>query len=149
MDGFFGYNQIRIAPKDQDKTTFTYPWGTYCWNVMPFGLKNVGATYQREMTIMFHDMMHTFIEDYVDDILGKYYTREEHIIILEKIYNHMEKFNAHLNPRKSTFGVTSGKLLGYIVSEHGIVVDPEKVKSIMEMPPPKNINQLCSLQVRF
>ena len=63
MDGFSGYNQIKIAPKDQEKTTFTCAWGTFCWNVMPFGLNNVGATYQRAMTTIFHDMMHKNMED--------------------------------------------------------------------------------------
>ena len=71
MDGFSGYNQIRIAPEDQHKTEFTCPWGTYCWNVMPFGLKNAGATYQRAMTTIFHDFMHILMEDYVDDLLCK------------------------------------------------------------------------------
>lgn len=75
-DDFFDYNQIKIAPKDQDKTAFTYSWGTYCWNIMPFSLKNGGATYQRAMTTMFHNMMHTFMEDYVDDFLAKSFIRE-------------------------------------------------------------------------
>lgn len=79
MDGFSGYNQIKIAPKDQEKTIFTCPWGTFCWNAMPFGLKNVGATYQRAITTIFHDMMHTYMEDYVDDILAKSHTREGHL----------------------------------------------------------------------
>lgn len=76
MDAFSRYNQIKIAPKDQEKTAFTCPWGTFYWNVMPFGLKNTGATYQRAMTTIFHDMMHTFMEDYVDDILAKSHNRE-------------------------------------------------------------------------
>ena len=71
MDGFSGYNQIRIVLEDQEKTTFTCAWGTFCWNVMPFGLKNVGATYQRTVTTIFHDMMHKTMEDYVDDTLSK------------------------------------------------------------------------------
>ena len=71
MDGFFGYNQIKIAPTDQEKITFTCAWGTFCWNVMPFGLKNTGATYQRAMTTIFHDMMPKNMEDYVDDTLEK------------------------------------------------------------------------------
>ena len=74
MDRFLAYNHIRIAPKDQEKTTFTCAWGMFCWNVMPFGLKNVGATYQWAMTTIFHDMMHIFMEDYVDDILAKSHT---------------------------------------------------------------------------
>ena len=83
MDGFSGYNQIRIAPEDQHKTTFTCPWGTYYWNVMPFGLKNVGATYQRAMTTIFHDFMHILMEDYVDDLLCKSYKRKDHLGILD------------------------------------------------------------------
>ena len=71
MDGFSGYNQIKIALEDQEKTAFTCLWGTYFWNVMPFGLKNAGATYQRARTTIFLDMMHTIMEDYVDDILAK------------------------------------------------------------------------------
>ena len=70
-DGFSYYNQIKIAPEDQEKTTFTCIWGTFCWNVMPFSLKNASATYQRTMTTIFHDMMHKNMEDYVDDTLAK------------------------------------------------------------------------------
>ena len=71
MDGFSSYNQIKIAPEDQEKTSFTCAWGTFYWNVMPFGLKNAGATYQRAMTTIFHNMMHKNMEDYVDYTLGK------------------------------------------------------------------------------
>ncbi|GLJ36902.1 hypothetical protein SUGI_0745920 [Cryptomeria japonica] len=146
MDNFSRYNQIKIAPEDQDRTTFTYPWGTYYWNVMPFGLKNAWATYQREMTTIFHDMMHTFMEDYVDDLLAKSFSWAEHLSILEKIFDKLEKFQVRLNPKKCVFGVTLGKLIGYIVSAKGIEVDLAKVQAIMEMPPPKNISQLRSLQ---
>jgi hypothetical protein len=103
---------------------------------MPFGLKNAGATYQRAMTTIFHDMMHTFMEDYFDELLAKSYTREEHIKIFSKIFVRMEKFNVCLNPKKCVFGVISGKLLGYIVSAKGIEVDPGNVQAIMDMPPP-------------
>ena len=71
MDGFSRYNKIKIAPEDQEKITFTCAWGTFCWNAMSFGLKNVGATYQRAMTTIFHDMMHMNMKDYVDDTLSK------------------------------------------------------------------------------
>lgn len=116
---------------------------------MPFGLKNAGATYQRAMTMIFHNMMHTFMEDYVDDILASSYNREEHIEILEKIFDWLEQYKLWLNPKKCVFGVTSGKLLGYIVSARGIKVDPAKVKEIMEMTSPKNISQLKPLQGRL
>ena len=85
MDGFSGYNQIRLAEEDQDKTSFTTPWGTYCYLVMPFRLKNASATYQRAMMAIFHDMIHIYMEVYVDDILVKSKTRSEHPQALAKI----------------------------------------------------------------
>lgn len=111
MDGFSGYNQIKIASEDQHKTTFTCPWGTFYWNVMPFGLKNVGATYQRAMTTIFHDLMHVTVEDYVDDFLGKSIDRDTHLDILSVVFDQLEKYKVRLNPKKCVFGVTSGKLL--------------------------------------
>ena len=71
MDGFSGYNQIRMAPRDMEKTTIRTPIGNFYYTVMPFGLKNAGATYQRTMTAIFHDMMHRVLEDYVNDIVVK------------------------------------------------------------------------------
>lgn len=128
MDGFLGYNKIKISPKEQQKKTFTYAWGTYYWNVMPFGLKNVGATYQREMMTVVHEMIHGIMEDYVDDILAKYRTRDGHLDVLAKIFNRLEQYKVRLNPKKYVFGVIVGKLLGLIVSNRGIEVDPTKVK---------------------
>ena len=91
MDRFSGYNQIKIAEEDQHKMTFTTPWGTFCYQVMPFGLKNVGATFQCTMTTIFHDLLHIIMEDYVDDILGKSKTREAHIDVLTTIFDRLEK----------------------------------------------------------
>ncbi|CAL2277785.1 unnamed protein product [Prunus armeniaca] len=76
MDGFSGYNQIKMSPKDAEKTAFRTPYGNFYYTVMPFGLKNVGATYQRAMTAVFHDMMGKEVEDYVDDLVVKSKTRE-------------------------------------------------------------------------
>ena len=71
MDGFSGYNQIKMAPGDLEKIIFITPWGTFCYRVMPFSLKNAGAIYQRAMTTLFHDLMHKEIEVYVDDMIAK------------------------------------------------------------------------------
>ena len=71
MDGFFGYSQILMALEDMEKMFFITEWGTYCYRVMPFGLKNTGATYQRAATTLFHDMMHRDVEVYVDDMIVK------------------------------------------------------------------------------
>ena len=84
MDGFSGYNQIKMAEQDQEKTAFTTQWGTFCYKVMPFGLKNAGSTYQRAMTTQFHDMMHREIEVYVDDMIAKSLDAESHIVNLRK-----------------------------------------------------------------
>ena len=79
IDGFSEYNQIRMAFEDCEKTTFVTMWGTFCYKVMPFGLKNAGATYQRAMVTLFHDMMHREIEVYVDDLIAKSRESESHI----------------------------------------------------------------------
>ena len=113
---------------------------------MPFGLKNAGATYQRAMTYIFHDIIHTILEDYVDDILGKSKHRSEHLDVLTIIFDHLLQYCVRLQPKKCVFGVLSGKLLGFIVSLHVIEVDLAKFKSILEMPPPTNLKQLRSLQ---
>ena len=135
MDGFSGYNQILVAPADQHKTAFITPWGTFCYRVMPFGLKNSGATYQRAMTYIFHAIMHTILEDYVDDLLGKSKHRSEHLDVLTIIFDHLLQYSVRLQPKKCVFGVLLGKLLGFIVSLRGIEVDPSKVKAILETAP--------------
>src|ERR1044072_4485898 len=86
MDGFSGYNQIKMAPGDMEKTTFVTQWGTFCYKVMPFGLKNAGATYQRAMTTLFHDMIHHEIEVYFDDMIARSQTEEEHLDHLQKLF---------------------------------------------------------------
>ena len=78
MDGFSGYNQIRMA-LDREKTAFVTMWGTFCYKVMPFGLKNAGATYQRAMVTLFHDMMHKEIKVYMDDSIAKSRKDESHV----------------------------------------------------------------------
>ena len=92
MDGFSGYNQIRMALEDMEKTTFLTMWGTFCYKVMPFGLKNVGATYQRAMITLFHDMMHKEIEVYVDDMIAKSQGEDDHVIKLKKLFERLRKF---------------------------------------------------------
>ena len=93
MDGFSGYNQIMMAVMDKIKTAFITEWGTYCYKVMPFGLKNAGATYQRAATALFHDMMHKEVEVYVDDMMVKSETREGHFEALDKFLKRLKKYN--------------------------------------------------------
>ena len=103
---------------------------------MLFGHKNAGATYQRAMTALFHDMMHQELEVYVDDIIIKSKRTSEHLTDLKKLSDRLRKYQHKLNPTKCAFGVPSGKLLGFMVSRHGIEIDPGKIKAITEMPTP-------------
>ena len=137
MDGFSGYNKIRMALEDMEKTMFITPWETFCYRVMPFRLKNVGATYHRAMTTLFHYLMHKEIEVYVDDMISKSHTEEGHVEDFLKLFHCLRKYCLGLNPNKCTFGVRSGKLLGFIVIQKGIEVDPDKFKAIQEMPAPR------------
>jgi len=120
-----------------EKTTFITVWGTFFYKVMSFGLKNDGATYQWVMVALFHDMMHKEIEVYVDDMIAKSRMEEEHLVNLRNLFRRLRKYRLRLNPAKCTFGVRSGKLLGFVVSQKGIEVDLDKVKAILEMPEPR------------
>ena len=86
MDAFSGYNQIKMAPEDMEKTCFISPWGRYCYKVMPFGLKNVGATYQHAATTLLHDLILKEVKVYVDDMIVKSKDREGHIPALRKLF---------------------------------------------------------------
>uniref|UniRef100_A0A2N9FM09 RNase H type-1 domain-containing protein n=1 Tax=Fagus sylvatica TaxID=28930 RepID=A0A2N9FM09_FAGSY len=133
MDGFSGYNQIKMAEEDKSKTAFVTHWGTFVYDVMPFGLKNAGATYQRAMVTLFHDMIHHEIEVYVDDMIAKSRTAQDHLTDLRKLFQRLKKYQLRLNPNKCAFGVTSGKLLGFIVSGRGIEIDPCKARFIAQL----------------
>ena len=137
IDGFSGYNQIRMASEDMEKTTFLTMWGTFCYKVMPFGLKNAEAMYQKAMVTLFHDMMHKEIEVYVDDMIAKSQGEDDHVVNLRKLFERLRKFQLKLNPAKCTFGATSEKLLGFVVNKKGIEIDLDKVRAIQALPPPR------------
>ena len=90
--------------------------GIYCYRVMPFGLKNVGSTYQRLVNMMFADQIGRTMEIYIDDMLVKSLEAEDHISHLQQAFSTLRKYNMKLSPAKCSFGVSSGKLLGYIVT---------------------------------
>ena len=109
---------------------------------MPFGLKNAGATYQRASTTLFHDMMHKDVEVYVDNMIVKSQDSADHLVALQRFFERIRRFRLRLNPKKCTFGVTSGKLLGHIVSERGIEVDPKKIRVMLDMPSPRTKREI-------
>ncbi|CAL8162293.1 unnamed protein product [Prunus armeniaca] len=149
MDGFSGYNQIKMSPKDAEKTAFRTPYGNFYYTVMPFGLKNAGATYQRAMIAVFHNIMGKEVEDYVDDLVVKSKTRESHREVLRKVLERCRLYGLKMNPKKCVFGVSSGKFLGFQVHQRGIDVDPEKTKAINPLAPTRNPKELKSFMGRL
>ena len=105
---------------------------------MPFGLKNAGATYQRMMTRMFEPQMGRNIEIYIDDVVVKIKAEFEHINDLGNIFEILRKHKLRLNASKCSFGVGSGKFLRYMVTHHGIEVNPDQIKAINNLQPPRN-----------
>ena len=144
MNGFSGYNQIKMAPKDAEKTTFRTPMGNLYYIVMPFRLKNASATYQQAMMAIFHDMMHQELEDYVDDIVVKSKRKSEHFYVLRKVFERCRAFKLRMNPFKCAFGVSFGKFLGFLVHSMGINVDPAKAMAIVTTKPPTAVKELKS-----
>ena len=110
--------------------------------VMPFGLKNAGATYQRMAIALLHDMMHNEVEVYVNDMIVKSKDRESHTVNLRKFFKWIKEYRLRLNPQKCTFRVITGKLLGFLVSDKGIEVDLSKIKAILEMLPPRSEKEI-------
>jgi hypothetical protein len=153
MDGHSGYNQIFIAENDVHKTAFKCPGsiGTFEWVVMPFGLKNAGATYQRAMNSIFHDMIGKYMEVYIDDIVVKSQDFDKHLENLEKAFIRMRKHQLKMNPLKCAFGVTVGNFLGFLLHNRGIEVDKNKAKAILQAKPPSNKKELQRLlgQINF
>uniref|UniRef100_A0A151UFG0 Retrovirus-related Pol polyprotein from transposon opus n=1 Tax=Cajanus cajan TaxID=3821 RepID=A0A151UFG0_CAJCA len=147
LDGYSGYNKIYIVANDVSKTIFRCPGalGVYEWVVMPFGLKNVGATYQRAMNLIFHDLIGKFVQVYIDDIVVRSKQKGDHLQHLRLSFERSRKHGLKMNPLKCGFGVTTGEFLGFIVHQKGIEVDINKTKAIMEARPPSNKRELQSL----
>ncbi|XP_073152557.1 uncharacterized protein [Henckelia pumila] len=149
LDAYQGYHQIPLAREDKDKVSFVTSTGTYCYVVMPFGLKNAGATYQRLMDKVFEQQIGKNIEVYVYDILVKTRTTDQFITDLTQTFQTLKRYKLKLNPNKCTFGVRAGKFLGYMVTQRGIKTNPEKVQAIISMSSPKNIQEVQRLTGRI
>ena len=145
MDVFSDYNQIRMDEVDQEKTPFATSQGLFYYKVMPFGLKNASATYQRLMYKMFANQIETNVQVYVDDMLVKNRREDNHLEDLKETFDILCSYNMKLNPSKCAFGVMVGKFLGLMVSQRGIKANPDKIRAIVEMALPKNIKEVQSL----
>ncbi|KAL0368109.1 UNVERIFIED_CONTAM: Retrovirus-related Pol polyprotein from transposon.6 [Sesamum calycinum] len=146
MDGSSRYNQIHMASADEELTVFRTPKDIYCYKVMPFGLKNAGATYQRAMQRIFDYMLHKNVECYIDDLVIKSKKRVDHFHDLRKVFERLRRYQLKMNLSKCAFGVTSEKFLGFIVRQRVIEIEQAKIDAILRMPEPQNIHELKSLQ---
>ena len=149
MDAFSGYNQIKMAEKDQEKTAFITSQGLYCYKVMPFRLKNAGATYQRLVNKMFSRQIGRNMEVYMDDMLVKSKEKPTHLDDLKEMFATLRQYQMKLNLSKCAFGVASGKFLGFMVSQRGKEANLEKVKVILNMTSPKTMKEVQKLTGRI
>ena len=144
LDGYSGYNQIEIALEDQEKTTFTCPFGTFSFRKMPFGLCNAPGTFQRCMMGIFSDMIELILEIFMDDFSVFRDSYEGCLENLCKVLERCQEKNLVLNWEKCHFMVTQGIVLGHIVSKKGIEVDKAKVELISNLPTPKCVRDIRS-----
>ena len=157
LDAYSGYHQIGMKESDQVMTSFITPYGSYCYVTMPFGLKNVGVTYQRCMQRCFTDQIDSpdqpdqverpkpTITIYVDDIVAKTVQASDLIANLAATFVNLRRFSVKLNPEKCVCGVPKGKLLGYVMFEHGIKANPKKIMAISNMGPIRNVKGIQRL----
>ena len=127
-----------MATDDQEKTAFVTPVGNYHYKIMPFGLKNAGSTYQRMITKIFEPQLSKIVEVYIDDMVVKSKLVSEHPANLVNIFEILRRHKLRLNASKCSFGVGSGKFLGYMVTHRGIEVNPDQIRAINSLQPPWN-----------
>ncbi|CAN6677893.1 unnamed protein product [Malus baccata var. baccata] len=144
LDGYSGYNQIAIAPEDQEKTTFTCSYGTFAYRRMPFGLCNAPATFQWCMISFFSDMVERIIEVFMDDF-SVYGSSFDHCLEnLKLVLERCKETNLVLNWEKCQFMVKHGIVLGHLISSNGIEVDKAKIDLISKLPPPTSVKGVRS-----
>ena len=148
MDAFSGYNQIRMDEVDQEKTSFVTSQSLFCYEVIPFGLKNAGATYQRLVNHMFHPQIGQNMEVYVGDMLVKSQDEGRHLDDQQETFNTLRQYHMKLNSSKCAFRVSSGKFLGFMVSHRRIEANPDKIQAILDMKPPQNTKGIQSFTGR-
>ena len=133
LDAFQGYHQIALVAKDQEKTAFISLDANYHYTVMPFGLKNAQATYQRMMTRMFRDKIRHTIKVYINDMVIKSKQEVRHVEDLQGVFEILRKHRLCLNVEKCAFGVGAGKFLGYLIISHGIEVNPDQIEAVKHL----------------
>jgi hypothetical protein len=142
LDYYSGYHQIPLKEEDQIKTSFITLFGAFCYTTMPFGLKSMGAIYQRGIQWCLHSQLGCNAKAYVDNVVIKTREDEELISDLAETFDNLRKFKIKLNLVKCTFGVPSGKLLRYMVFHYGIDPNLEKVSTVTKMKPPESLHDV-------
>jgi hypothetical protein len=145
LDFYSGYHQIAVKDEDQEKTSFITLFGAYCYTTMSFGLKNVGATYQRTIQACVKKQLNKSVEAYVDDVVVKTRNSDTLIIDLEETFASLREYQWKLNLNKCIFSAPLGKLLGFIISHHSIEANPEKISAITKMKAPTCIKDVQKL----
>ncbi|GKA68001.1 reverse transcriptase domain-containing protein [Tanacetum coccineum] len=145
LDAYKGYHQIQMAELDEEKTAFHTPHGVYCYTKMSFGLKNAGATYQWLVDKAFEKQVGQNLEVYVDDLFIKSHTEAELLRDIEETFRTLRKINMKLNPKKCTFRAVEGMFLGYMIGLEGIKPCPEKIEAVLQLPSPRTIKEVQSL----
>ncbi|GJU65718.1 reverse transcriptase domain-containing protein [Tanacetum coccineum] len=140
-----GYHQIQMAESDEEKMAFHTSPGVYCYTKMPFGLKNGGATYQRLVDKAFDSQVSRNIKVYVDDLVIKSHTEAEMLRDIDETFRTLSKINMKLNLKKCTFGAVKGMFLGYMISPKGIKPCPDKTEALLQLPSPRTIKEVQSL----
>jgi hypothetical protein len=138
LDLFMGFLQVPLSPQAKERTAFVTPFGQWEFNRMPFGLCNAPTTFQRMMNTILSDLIGKVCFVFVDDISIFTSTFEEHLRVLEEIFQRLRKHSLFAKPKKCTFASHEIKLLGHIVDKKGIHTDPEKIAAIMDFPVPTN-----------
>jgi len=126
---------VKIALEDQLKTTFTTPWGTFYYTVIPFGLCNAPGTFQRSMIKVFEPFLGLFLQVFINDF-GVYSDRASHLAKLELVFQRLDASRVTLSFEKTIIGFSEGKMVGYIVSKNGVATDPAKLDRISKLPFP-------------
>jgi hypothetical protein len=142
LDAYSGYHQISLVIDEKDKTVFITPFRIFCYKKMAFSLKNWGATYQKCVHIILEPQIGRNVEAYIDDIVVKLKKHGDLLDDLKKTFDNLCKYKMMLNPKKCVFGVSSGKLVGYMVSSQGILANPKKVETIEQLQPPQTRKEI-------
>jgi hypothetical protein len=142
LDIYSGYNQIKLKVEDEEKIGFITPYGVFCYQVMPFGLKNAGATYQYMMQNCLGQQIGRNVQVYINNVVIT--TREEATLIsdLRETFNNLDRYKLKLNPIKCSFCVLARQLLRFLISTRGIEANPKKIQAILTMAKPTKLHEI-------